>query len=75
MNQPDFSRFYEAGNTDTADMDRAELTWHVHRLRLLLAELAALEPADEQSEAFEEWATLHEDMEDLIDEIDEWLGC
>ena len=39
------------------------------RLHALLAELNALEPDDTESDAYEEWAELHEDMEDLIDEF------
>lgn len=70
----DLARFYEAGNTETEDMDRETLIAHRQRLHALLAELNALEPDDTEGEAYEEWAELHEDMEDLIDEIGEWLG-
>ena len=69
----DLARFYEAGNLDTGHMDRDALIAHRQRLRALLGELDALEPEDEQSEAYEQWAELHEDMEDLVDEIGEWL--
>ena len=55
-------------------MDRETLIAHRQRLHALLAELNALEPDDTESDAYEEWAELHEDMEDLIDEIGEWLG-
>ena len=70
----DLARFYEAGNAETEDMDRETLIAHRQRLHALLAELNALEPDDTESDAYEEWAELHEDMEDLIDEIGEWLG-
>ena len=32
-----------------------------------------LEPRDENSEVYDEWADLHEDLEDMLDEIQDCL--
>lgn len=38
----------------------------------MIADLDALEPRSEKSEAYDAWAELHEDLEDVLDEI---LDC
>ena len=35
----------------------------------LIADLDALEPRSEKSDAYDRWAELHEDLEDVLDEI------
>ena len=40
--------------------------------RQIIADLDALEPCSETSEAYDRWAELHEDLEDVLDEI---LDC
>lgn len=54
---------------DPADMDKAELLAHLDTLRGQIAELDEAEPADMESEAYEEWGQRHEDLEDLVDDV------
>ena len=54
---------------DPADMDKAELLAYLDMLRGQIAELDEAEPADMESEAFEEWGQRHEDLEDLVDDV------
>jgi len=63
---------FGAGNNDEdlslEEMNAAQLREFISELRRQLAELDALEPADEDSEEYEDWAEEHEDLEDIIDE-------
>lgn len=54
---------------DPADMDKAELLAYLDMLRGQIAELDEAEPADMESEAYEEWGQRHEDLEDLVDDV------
>ena len=60
----DFSAYRE-----TADMDKAELQAYLDFLRRQIAELDEAEPADMESEAYEDWGQRHEDLEDLVDDV------
>ena len=54
---------------DPADMDKAELQAYLEFLRRQIAELDEAEPADMESEAYEDWGQRHEDLEDLVDDV------
>ena len=54
---------------DPADMDKAELLAYLDMLRGQIAELDEAEPADMESEAYEDWGQRHEDLEDLVDDV------
>ena len=54
---------------DPADMDKAELLAYLDTLRSQIAELDEEEPADMESEAYEDWGQRHEDLEDLVDDV------
>ena len=54
---------------DPADMDKAELLAYLETLRGQIAELDEAEPADMESEAYEDWGQRHEDLEDLVDDV------
>jgi len=57
---------------DPTDMDKAELLAYLDMLHGQIAELDEAEPADMESEAYEEWGQRHEDLEDLVDDV---LDC
>ena len=50
------------------DMNAEQLREYIAALKQQLAELDALEPADEESDEYEAWADEHEELEDVIDE-------
>ena len=54
---------------DPADMDKEELQAFLETLRGQIAELDEAEPADMESEAYEDWGQRHEDLEDLVDDV------
>ena len=54
---------------DPADMDKVELLAYLDTLRSQIAELDEEEPADMESEAYEDWGQRHEDLEDLVDDV------
>ena len=54
---------------DPADMNKAELRAYLELLRRQIAELDEAEPADMESEAYEDWGQRHEDLEDLVDDV------
>ncbi len=54
---------------DPADMDKTELQAFLGTLRGQIAELDEAEPADMESEAYEDWGQRHEDLEDLVDDV------
>ena len=54
---------------DMDDMELGELKAYHRELEEALARLDAAEPRNENSEAYEDWAQEHEDLEDLIDEV------
>lgn len=49
-----------------------ELEQYRAQTQQMIADLDALEPRSEKSEAYDAWAELHEDLEDVLDEI---LDC
>lgn len=55
------------------DMTRRELLDYLAELEAQLQELDACEPRSMNSEAYEAWADEHEELEDAIDEVREFL--
>lgn len=55
------------------DMTRQELLDYLAQLEAQLQELDAREPHNMNSEAYEVWADEHEELEDAIDEVREFL--
>ena len=55
------------------DMSRRELEDYLTQLRQRLRELDAREPKKIHSEEYEAWADEHEELEDAIDEVLEFL--
>ena len=64
----DFNNFQNE-EPDLEQMNREELTAYLEQLQSLIAQLDADEPADMESEAYEEWGDRHELLEDLVDEV------
>ena len=56
------------------EMSREELLELLERVRGEIAALDAKEPKNMNSEAYEDWADRHEELEDQVDEILELLG-
>ena len=54
---------------DMDEMGLDDLKGYLRELEEALSKLDAVEPKNENSEAYEDWAEEHEDLEDLIDEI------
>jgi len=54
---------------DPEQMNREELTDYLEQLQALIAQLDAEEPADMESEAYEDWGDRHEELEDLVDDV------
>lgn len=50
-------------------LDEAALRDYLDQTRALIARLDAAEPKNENSEAFDTWAQLHEELEDVLDEL------
>ena len=50
-------------------LSREALEQYRAETRQIITDLDALEPRSETSEAYDQWAQLHEDLEDLLDEI------
>ena len=57
---------------DFDEMGIEELKAYHQELEEALAKLDAAEPKNENSDAYEDWAQDHEDLEDLLDEV---LDC
>lgn len=55
------------------DMTRQELEEYLAQLQAELDELDAGEPKNVKSEAYEQWADEHEELEDAMDEVRELL--
>ena len=64
----DFNNFQNE-DPDLEQMNKDELTAYLEQLQSLIAQLDADEPADMESEAYEEWGDRHELLEDLVDEV------
>lgn len=54
---------------DIGAMDVEELKEYLAALRERIAELDEEEPADMESEEYEDWGERHEELEDLVDEV------
>ncbi len=59
----------ELMRTDTCGMDEAQLRRLLEDVAEMIRRLDEAEPGDMQSDAYEEWAEVHEGVEDLQDEI------
>ena len=59
----------EMMRTDTCGMDEVQLRRLLEDVSEMIRRLDEAEPADMQSDAYEEWAEVHEGIEDLQDEI------
>ena len=64
----DFNQF-RPEEPDLDEMDREALTAYLEQLRARIDEQAAAEPKNMISEAYEEWGDLHEELEDLVDDV------
>ena len=64
----DFNQF-RPEEPDLDEMDREALTAYLEQLRTRIEELDAAEPKNMNSEAYEEWGDLHEELEDLVDDV------
>lgn len=51
------------------ELDTIQLNALKQQAKDLIGQLNALEPRNQASEAYDSWATLHEDMEDALDDI------
>ena len=54
---------------DMDEMGLEDLKGYLCELEAALSKLDAVEPRNENSEAYEDWAEEHEELEDLIDEV------
>ena len=64
----DFNQF-RPEEPDLDEMDREALTAYLEQLRARIEELDTAEPKNMNSEAYEEWGDLHEELEDLVDDV------
>ena len=59
--------YFEEPDIDA--MDREGLRAYLEELRGRISALDAKEPRNMNSEAYEDWADAHEELEDLVDEV------
>ena len=64
----DFNSFLTR-TPDLRAMDEAALQDRLEQLRALIDQLDENEPDDMESEEYEEWGDLHEELEDLLDDV------
>lgn len=64
----DFNQ-YRKEEPELDSMDKAGLLACLEQLRTQIEELDAAEPKNMNSEVYEEWGSLHEELEDLVDDI------
>jgi len=64
----DFSKFLSE-EPDLDLMDKEALLVFLEQLRGQIEELNAAEPKNMASEEYEEWGDLHEELEDIVDDI------
>ena len=64
----DFNQ-YRSEEQDISTMDQDALLSYLEQLRTQIEELDAAEPKNMNSEAYEEWGDLHEELEDRVDDI------
>lgn len=65
----EFLEFDGSFEPDIENMDREELKACLQEVRERIADLDEREPANMESEEYEAWGDLHEELEDLADEI------
>ena len=63
----DLSTYFEEPDIDS--MDKDALRAYLKELRIRIEELDEKEPRSMNSEAYEDWADRHEELEDLVDEV------
>ncbi len=63
----DFNAY--AGVPDLDGLSREQLEDYLQAVREQIARLDEEEPADMESEAYEDWGGRHEELEDLADEL------
>ena len=63
----DLKAYFEEPDMDA--MDRAALREYLKELQMRISELDEKEPRNMNSEAYEDWADAHEELEDLVDEV------
>lgn len=68
-----YAEIAEQFNVETESMDREALTAFLEKLMAQRDALDELEPKKKRSDAYEDWAELHEYLEDLMDEIQDAL--
>lgn len=59
--------YFEEPDIDT--MEKDSLRAYLKELRERIRDLDTREPRNMNSEAYEEWADRHEELEDLVDEV------
>ena len=59
----------ELAQLDTTGLDKIQLNELLETVKETLRRLDSMEPADMDSDAYAEWADIHEQVEDLQDEI------
>ena len=64
----DFSKFLSE-EPDLDLMDKEALLAYLEQLRNQIEELNAAEPKNMASEEYKEWGDLHEELEDIVDDI------
>ena len=68
----DLNNYIEA-EPDIEAMNRDELCAYLETLKAKLSKLDEHEPKNMNSEKYDEWADVHEELEDLVDEVLERL--
>ena len=68
-----YAEIAEQFNVETESMDREVLTAFLEKLMAQRDALDELEPKKKRSDAYEDWAEMHEYLEDLMDEIQDAL--
>ena len=64
----DFNQ-YRSEEQDIGTMDKDALLSYLEQLRERIEQLDAAEPKNMNSEAYEERGDLHEELEDLVDDV------
>lgn len=64
----DFNQF-RTEDLDIDSMDKDALLSYLEQLRARIGELDDAEPKNMNSEAYQAWGELHEELEDLVDDV------
>ena len=64
----DFNQF-RPEEPEIDSMDKESLLSYLEQLRARIEQFDEAEPKNMNSEAYEEWGDLHEELEDLVDDI------